>query len=115
MVLGVVVLVACALVVSPVPLPGGRSMRLLGLGVAGGLFVSLLFLAYVGWNAVAAPRIDAFQGRYLLPVVAVLVVVATPALTARSRADERAVRAILAGSGALALWVTVGMARFFYF
>jgi uncharacterized membrane protein len=115
MVLCVVALVAYALAISPVPLPGGRPMRLLGLGVAGGLFVSLMFLAYVGWNAVSAPRIDAFQGRYLLPVVAVLAVVAAPPFAARSRTDERAIRAILAGSGALALWVTVGMARFFYF
>jgi uncharacterized membrane protein len=115
MVLGAVLLVVFALVASPVPLPGGRPMRLLGLGVAGALFVSLLFLAYVGWNAVAAPRIDAFQGRYLLPVVAVLAVVVTPPLTARSRTDEGALGAILAGSAMLALWVAVGMARFFYF
>ncbi len=35
-----------------------------------GTLLVLFLLAYAGWNAVEAPRIDAFQGRYLAPVLA---------------------------------------------
>lgn len=115
MVVCVVALIAYALLVSPEPLPGGRTMRLLGLGVAIALFASLMLLAYVGWNAVTAPRIDAFQGRYLLPVFAVLAVVATPTLTTRIGTGKRAALTVLAGSGFLTLWVVVGMGGFSYF
>ena len=119
MVLCVLVLLAAALAASPEPVAGGGLMRLLGAAVAVVLFVSLFLLAYVGWNAVAAPRIDAFQGRYLLPVVAVLAIVAAPAIPLRLPAGnesmQRFARAILAGSAATALWVALGMARFFYF
>ncbi len=114
MVVCVLVLLAAAVLCSHEPLPGGMVMRLLGVAVAGAMFVSLMFLAYVGWNAVTAPRIDAFQGRYLLPVVAVLAMIVVPDFRAGS-GSERGWRVILAGSGLLALWVAVGMARLFYF
>ena len=113
MVACVVVLLAAALLCSHDPLPGGRAMRLLGVGVAVAMFVSLMFLAYVGWNAVTAPRIDAFQGRYLLPVAAVIAIVVLPDLRLRST-GERARWVILGGSGLLAVWIAVGMARLFY-
>lgn len=113
MVVCVLVLLAAALLASSGRLPGGATMRLLGVGVAGAMFVSLMFLAYVGWNAVTAPRIDAFQGRYLLPVAAVIAIVVIPDLDRSG--SERAWRVILAGSGLLAFWVAVGMARLFYF
>jgi hypothetical protein len=115
LVVGVVALIAYAIVVSREPLPGGRAMRLLGLGVAAALFVSLMFLAYVGWNAVTAPRIDAVQGRYLLPVVAVLALVAIPAVNLGTRSEERALSSVLIGSGVLALWTIVGVVRLLYF
>ena len=89
-------------------------MRLLGVGVSGAMFVSLMFLAYVGWNAVTAPRIDAFQGRYLLPVAAVIAIVVMPDRVAGAT-GERGWRVILGGSALLALWVAIGMTRRFYF
>jgi uncharacterized membrane protein len=48
------------------PVIGARG-RVLLLGLAAVTFVGLMFLAYIGWNALAAPRVEAFQGRYLLP------------------------------------------------
>ena len=41
--------------------------------------VALFLLAYAGWNAVGAAGIDEFQGRYLSPLVASLVLAAIPA------------------------------------
>ena len=53
------------------PVLGWRS-RLLLLGIASSAFSALMVLAYVGWNAYGSPRIEAFQGRYLLPLVPLL-------------------------------------------
>jgi hypothetical protein len=107
-----VVLVALALGLSPRPFPGGWRLRAFGFAIAAVIFVALFFLAYVGWNAVAAPRVDAFQGRYLLPVVALLVVVVAPGLGVdRPRADL----AVIAGSAAVALAVAVGIAGLAFF
>jgi hypothetical protein len=54
--------------------------------VAFGTFVGLFLLAYTGWNAVGAPRIDAFQGRYLIPVLAILSVGIAPHVPVPQRA-----------------------------
>jgi uncharacterized membrane protein len=59
-------------------LPGGRRMRALALGLSLLTIVVSLFLAYVGWNAVHAPRIDGYQGRYLLVVLAIVALVLIP-------------------------------------
>jgi uncharacterized membrane protein len=70
------VLVALGLVAVVVidaePLAGGRPMRAFGLALAAVTVAIALFLAYVGWNALRAPRIDGFQGRYLLVVAAMV-------------------------------------------
>ena len=44
-------------------------MAVTGVCTAMGVFL----LAYTGWNQVAAPRIDAFQGRYLFLPLALLI------------------------------------------
>lgn len=59
-------------------LPGGRTMRRLTLVLAFLTVVASLFLAYVGWNALHAPRIDGYQGRYLLVVLAMVALVIVP-------------------------------------
>ena len=69
----IAILAGCVLVVVVVVdagrLPGGAAMRVLGLVLAAFTVLVSLFLAYVGWNAVRAPRIDGYQGRYLLVVL----------------------------------------------
>ncbi len=55
--------------------------------VAVGLFAALFLLAYTGWNAVDAPRIDAFQGRYLFPVLALGVLGCGAPIVARMRSS----------------------------
>jgi uncharacterized membrane protein len=59
----------------------GRQSRALLLGIALATFVALMLLAYAGWNAVGSPRIEAFQGRYLIPLVP-LALLALPERTA---------------------------------
>jgi uncharacterized membrane protein len=77
--------------------------RVLLLGIALATFVALMALAYVGWNAVGAPRISAFQGRYLVPIVPLLLVT-LPVPTRRARADDGGgVEAVLAASSMLLL------------
>ena len=81
--------------------------------------VSLL-LAYVGWNALRAPRIDGFQGRYLLLVLAIVALVVHPdSPAARPRAGVlqyvggrvREAGLVLVGfSGLMLLAVEIGLA-----
>jgi hypothetical protein len=40
-------------------------------------------LAYAGWNKYEAPRIDALDGRYFFPVLALILLVLVPALGQR--------------------------------
>ena len=64
-----------AVLIDAGPLAGGRRMWLCVLSLAAVTVVVSLFLAYVGWNSVRAPRIDGFQGRYLAVVVAMVALV----------------------------------------
>ncbi len=61
--------------------------------VAGGTFVALFLFAYTGWNTVGADRVDAFQGRYLVPVLALVSMAIAPqvgrSLTSRVRMSGR--------------------------
>jgi uncharacterized membrane protein len=96
------------------PVLGWRS-RVLLLGIASATFVALMLLAYVGWNAVGSPRIEAFQGRYLLPVVPLLLL----AVPLRWEPRGEAIRArtgVLLGSASAVLLVTVwfGLRSHFY-
>ena len=59
-------------------LAGGRAMRRLTLVLAFLTVVASLLLAYVGWNALRAPRLDGYQGRYLLVVLAMVALVIVP-------------------------------------
>jgi hypothetical protein len=80
--------------------------------------VSLL-LAYVGWNALRAPRLDGFQGRYLLLVLGIVCLVSFPD---RERADVEITSGgtggrgipiaplVVAWSAAMLLAVEVGLA-----
>jgi uncharacterized membrane protein len=86
-------------------------MRAVGLGLAAlTVFVSLL-LAYIGWNALHAPRIDGFQGRYLLLVLALIALMIRPDGKRPARFDVSRVGVWLAGWMALMLLlVEVGLA-----
>jgi uncharacterized membrane protein len=96
------------------PLAGGRPMRVFAMCLAAVTVVVSLFLAYVGWNALRAPRIDGFQGRYLVVVTAIVALVirrarGPSASGARFRIDK--VGVWLAGWSALMLLaVEVGLA-----
>ena len=46
-------------------------------------FGALMLLAYLGWNAVGSPRVEAVQGRYLVPLIPLFVL----ALPRRARSD----------------------------
>jgi uncharacterized membrane protein len=116
-VVGAVVIVVAATAVPDTrsaPVLGWRS-RLLLFGIGSATFAALMLLAYAGWNAVGSPRIEAFQGRYLLPLVP-LVVVALP-LPANRRGDVGQARiGALLGSVSALLLVTVwfGLRSHFY-
>ncbi|HEX4492504.1 MAG TPA: DUF2142 domain-containing protein [Acidimicrobiia bacterium] len=90
------------------PVVGVRS-RVLLLALAVATLLSLMFLAYVGWNAVHALRIEAFQGRYLMPLIPLLIVaLPTPKLSARfDRLTSTAM--VGAGSGAVLAAVAVAL------
>ena len=101
------------------PLPGGRRLRVFALGLAAAVVVVSLLLAYVGWNALRAPRLDGFQGRYLLLVLGIVCLVAFPD---RDRAEVELASArtggrrialaplVVAWSAAMLLAVEVGLA-----
>ena len=82
------------------------------------LFVVLFLLAYAGWNAVGAPRSDEFQGRYLYPLVALLVLAAIPAVpSAEHTSPARALRTgrlIVATEAVILALVLVGLYRLYY-
>jgi hypothetical protein len=65
-------------------------MRTLGLSLAAVTVVASLFLAYIGWNALRAPRIDGYQGRYLLVVLALVALVLVPDPATRPARDGSA-------------------------
>jgi uncharacterized membrane protein len=75
-------LIACGVVGIVVvewgPLAGGRVMRAAALALAAVMVVVSLLLAYVGWNALRAPRLDGYQGRYLLLVLAIVALALLP-------------------------------------
>jgi len=104
------------------PLPGGRAMRALALLLAFAGVVASLFLAYVGWNALRAPRIDGYQGRYLIVMLALVALVLVPDGATRSLRALDNVRARfgsripwLAGWSALMLLVVeIGILRHSY-
>lgn len=113
------VVVAAAAVVAlalldatPVP---ARAMRASAAAVAAVLTVVIFFLAYSGWNAVEAPRIDAFQGRYLFPALAVALVIAVPGRWARRSTAHRLGPVVAGGLAGLLALVELGLLRTFYF
>jgi hypothetical protein len=115
------VVVALAIVVSATVVPDLASPRVLGwrsrcllVAIAATAFAALMALAYVGWNAVGSPRVEAFQGRYLLPLLP-LGLVAAPVPTMRRAPGAARMGALLALASALVL-VTVwfGLRSRFY-
>jgi len=125
----VAVLTVCGLVAAVAfdagRLPGGAAMRVLGWAVVVVIVCVSLLLAYVGWNALRAPRIDGYQGRYLFVVVAIAALVAAPdgwrrmrgseprrdgSAAAASRARGAVVAALAGWSAALLALVELGLA-----
>jgi uncharacterized membrane protein len=111
---GVVVVIA----LDTEPLAGGRPLRVYALSLAAVTVVVSLFLAYVGWNSLRAPRIDGFQGRYLAVMIAIVALVirgsrATPRPNAWYRLDNLNVW-LAAWSALMLLAVEVGLARHSY-
>jgi uncharacterized membrane protein len=55
------------------------SVRAIGAVAAGLTAIAVFLLAYAGWNELRAPRIDALDGRYFFPVLALTLLVVIPA------------------------------------
>ena len=112
------VLVALGLVaivvVDAEPLAGGWPMRAVALALAAITVLVSLFLAYVGWNSLRAPRIDGFQGRYLLVVAAMVALAARGARghtgAGFSRRVDRIGLWLMGWSALMLLAVEVGLA-----
>jgi uncharacterized membrane protein len=96
------------------PLLGWRS-RVLLVALAGVTFVALMLLAYVGWNAVGSPRIEAFQGRYLLPLVPLLLLALPVRRRERGLPGNGSVGVLVGlASAILLVWVWFGLRAHFY-
>jgi uncharacterized membrane protein len=106
----VVLVIVAAWIADPARLAGGAIRVVCAGAVAVGLLVGTIFLGWTGWNEVGAPRVDALQGRYLLPVVAVLFVATVPTLARARRSAVQADRVGLAlvGVQTVLLVVAVG-------
>ena len=103
--------VLAIIVIDSAPLAGGNPMRATALALAAVTIVVSLVLAYIGWNALRAPRIDGFQGRYLLLVFALLALVIRPDGKVPPRFDVPRAGLWLAGWSALMLLaVEIGLA-----
>ena len=76
-------------------------------------FFALMLLAYLGWNAVESPRIEAFQGRYLLPLVPLLLV-ALPARRSATSDAQRVGTIVTIASGLLLAVTWFGLRSHFY-
>jgi uncharacterized membrane protein len=97
--------VVAAVLLDTGPIPGGRVMRALALGLAFAGLVASLFLAYVGWNALRAPRIDGYQGRYLVVMLALAALALVPGSAARPMRTLDSVRTRVGGrTGVLVAW-----------
>ncbi len=103
----IAVLIACGVgavvALDARPVAGGRAMRALALGVAALMTIVSLFLAYIGWNALRAPRLDGFQGRYLLPMLGIVLLVVLPDRTIQIGAGKIDAGKIAAGPRELLL------------
>jgi uncharacterized membrane protein len=103
--------VLAIVVIDAAPLAGGNPMRAVALGLAAFTTVVSLVLAYIGWNSLRAPRIDGFQGRYLLLVFALIALVIRPDGKGPPRFDVQRAGLWLAGwSAVLLLAVEIGLA-----
>jgi uncharacterized membrane protein len=113
---------AAAVLLDAGPLPGGRALRALALALASAAVVASLFLAYVGWNALRAPRIDGYQGRYLIVMLALVALVLVPDPSTRSMRALETVRArvgtrtnwLVGWSALMLLLVEIGILRHSY-
>ena len=93
---------------------GWRSRALL-VCIALGTFFALMLLAYVGWNAVGSPRVEAFQGRYLLPLVPLLLLaLPTRAAPASGTRKTGAPLIVVSVSSLLLAVVWFGLRSHFY-
>jgi uncharacterized membrane protein len=118
LVLIVAILIAIALSIDGRPQPMARATSIIAAVLIVVLLVALFLLAYAGWNAVGAPRIDEFQGRYLYPLVALLVLAAIPAIPgAANTSPARALRVgrlIVATETLILALVLLGIYRLYY-
>lgn len=94
-------------------LAGGALTRVLAWGLVAVLLLATFLGGYAGWNAVGAKRIDEYQGRYLMPMLAVIAIAGIPTL--RTRLNRVAYTPfVLGGSAAVTLAITIGVTRHFY-
>ncbi len=113
MLIGAVMLAAVGLASCASPWPRATpaaTVRVSGAVLALVTTIALFAVADEGWNTVGARRIDAFQGRYLLPVVAVLVVVC-----ARGRGSRWTAPAAFAATAVASLGSAVFLTAHYYF
>jgi uncharacterized membrane protein len=65
--------------------------------VTGGIALSVFFIAYVNWNAYRAPIVDAFNARYLLPLLPPVALAVLPTRVMLSRRSQTVLRVVVAG------------------
>jgi hypothetical protein len=93
---------------------GWRSRALLA-AIAAATFLALTLLAYTGWNAVGSPRIEAFQGRYLLPLLPIVIVAVAPhGWVGRIRKNWPAGALLSCASALLLAFTWLGLRSHFY-
>lgn len=91
-----------------------RALRITAGVLVAGLVLVVFLLAYSGWNAVGAPRVDAFQGRYLFPAFALALLICVPSRFANRSTADRLGPALVGGAAVLLTLLEIGVARFFY-
>jgi uncharacterized membrane protein len=115
--IGVAVVAAAAIVIacagSAIGAPGRRSRFALW-AIAVVTALATLVAAYVSWNAVGSPEIQAYQGRYLAPVVPVVAAaVLHRRAPGRTGHPARWGAVALAAMGAATVWFAIAVAGAF--
>lgn len=113
---------ALALVIAPGrrTRAGSRGDTLVAWGTGSATTGAVFLFAYTGWNAVGAPRIDEFQGRYLFPVVGLAALALarrdaeTPTDATPARPRARSTRVAIATVAGLAAFAAVRIGVYWY-
>jgi uncharacterized membrane protein len=83
--------------------------------VTSGIGLALFFIAYVNWNAYHAPIVEAFNARYLLPLLPPLALAALPTRVTWWRRSQAVLTVVVAGGlVGLLLLALIGLQHFHF-